>query len=381
MPYQRNRFYDITSDTATEPTDDMFDIMKTASRGDDVFGEDTSVNALEAHVAKLLGQESALFCVSGCMTNQLGLRTLLQQPPHSVLLDARSHIFNYECGGLAYHSQASASPVVPRNGHHLTVEDIKSNLIMDTTCSPVTKVVALENTLNGCIIPLDEIKRIREFTISRDIKMHLDGARLWNASEETGVPLHEYSQYFDTVSVCLSKGVGAPIGSMLAGSRQNIIKARHIRKLMGGGWRQAGSLAITAQHCIDKVVPTMKQTHELTKRLATGLQELNMELSYPCETNMIFLNTAPVGITVDALAAALKQHGIIMSKDTDYETRIVFHYQIPEHVVVTFLRVASELVAKKKLDPTPIQYLFFQFAEMSFSTKVKMPINYNCRAR
>ncbi|CEP12937.1 hypothetical protein [Parasitella parasitica] len=357
MPHQRNRFYDITSDTATEPTDDMFGIMKTASRGDDVFGDDSSVNALEAHVAQLLGQESALFCVSGCMTNQLGLRTLLEQPPHSVLVDARSHIFNYECGGLAYHSQASASPVVPHNGHHITVQDVESNLITDTICSPVTKVVALENTLNGSIMPLDEIRRIREFTLSQGLKMHLDGARLWNASEETGVPLHEYGQYFDTISVCLSKGVGAPIGSILAGSRQNIIRARHIRKLMGGGWRQAGFLAMTARHCIDKVVPTMKQTHLLTRRLATGLKALGMELTYPCETNMLFLNTAPTGITVNALAAALEKCGIIMSKDSGYEVRIVFHYQIPEHVVDTVISVASELVEKRKFDPTPINYV------------------------
>lgn len=357
MPHQRNRFFDITSDTATEPTDEMFDMMKTASKGDDVFGEDTSVNALEAHVAKLLGQESALFCVSGCMTNQLGLRTLLTQPPHSVLVDARSHIFNYECGGLAYHSQASASPVVPRNGHHLTVEDIASNLITDTLCSPVTKVVALENTLNGSIMPLDEIKRIREYTLSRGLKMHLDGARLWNASAETGIPLHEYGQYFDTISVCLSKGVGAPIGSMLVGSKQNMLQARQIRKLMGGGWRQAGSLAFIAQYCIDSVVPTMKQTHKLTRRLAAGLQDLGMELSYPCETNMVFLNTAPAGITVDALATALKQHNIIMSKDPGYEARIVLHYQIPEHAVDTFISVASELVEKRKLDPTPIEHI------------------------
>lgn len=289
------------------------------------------------------------------MTNQLGLRTLLTQPPHSVLVDARSHIFNYECGGLAYHSQASASPVVPRNGHHLTVEDVASNLITDTLCSPVTKVVALENTLNGSIMPLDEIKRIREFTLSRGLKMHLDGARLWNASAETGIPLHEYGQYFDTISVCLSKGIGAPIGSMLVGSKQNMVQARQIRKLMGGGWRQAGSLAVIAQHCIDTVVPTMKQTHQLTRRLAAGLQNLGMELSYPCETNMVFLNTAPAGITVDALAAALKQHNIIMFKDPGYEARIVLHYQIPEHVVETFINVASELVEKRRLDPTPIE--------------------------
>lgn len=312
------------------------------------------MNGLENHVAKLLGHEAALFCVSGCMTNQLGLRVLLTQPPHSVLCDARSHVFLYECGGIAYHSQASVSPVEPKNGHHLTVQDVASNIITDTLCSPVTRVISLENTLNGSIMPLDEIKRIREYTKPMGLKMHLDGARLWNAHQETGIPLHEYGQYFDTISVCLSKGVGAPIGSILASSKENIVRARHLRKLMGGGWRQAGPLAIAAMHGIEHIMPTMKDTHNLTKRLANGLQAMGMSLDYPCETNMIFLDMAKVGLTVFDLADALQKHNILISRIPGTQNRIVLHYQIPPHVVDTILHVASDLVAKRKLDAAPI---------------------------
>lgn len=287
------------------------------------------------------------------MTNQLGLRLLLTQPPHSVLCDARAHVYNYECGGIAYHSQASVSPVIPRNGHHLTVEDLASNLITDTLCSPVTKVVSLENTLNGTIMPLGEIKRIREFTKKNGLKLHLDGARLWNASQATGIPLHEYGQHFDTISVCLSKGVGAPIGSILASSKENIQRARHLRKLMGGGWRQAGLLAAAAKHCIETVVPTMPETHRLAKELATSFEKLGMTLSTPCETNMVFVDTANVRLTVDDLHHALKAKNIIISSGSGTQARIVLHYQITQQVIDSVIQITTDLVEQRRLDPTP----------------------------
>ncbi|CAO3654067.1 unnamed protein product [Mucor hiemalis] len=350
---QQPKIFDLQSDTATEPTDDVFDIMRSASRSDDVFGEDISTNKLESYVAQLLGMEASLFCVSGCMTNQLGIRVLLTQPPHSVLCDARSHVYNYECGGIAYHSQASVSPVIPKNGHHLTVEDIESNLITDTICAPITKVVTLENTLNGTIMPLDEIKRIRKFTRENGLKLHLDGARLWNASEETGISLREYGQYFDTISVCLSKGVGAPIGSILAGSRETMRTARHIRKLMGGGWRQSGLLAAAAQHCIDAVVPTMRETHRLAKHLAQSLQNMGIELTVPCETNMVFIDTAPTGVLIEDLHQALKKENILISGGEGTQARIVLHYQVTPSVVDTMIQITNKLVEQRKLDPTP----------------------------
>ncbi|KAI8980860.1 pyridoxal phosphate-dependent transferase [Pilobolus umbonatus] len=335
--------FDLTSDTATQPTDDMFDIMKKASRHDDVFEMDGSVKNLENEVAELLGHESALFCASGCMTNQIGLRLLLIQPPHSVMVDARAHVYNYECGGIAYHSQASISPVVPRNGHHLTVEDVSINMISDTLCSAVTKVISLENTLNGTIMPIDEIRRIREFTQEKGLKLHMDGARLWNASQATGISLKEYGQYFDTLSLCVSKGVGAPIGSLLVSNRENIKLARHLRKLMGGGWRQAGSLAAAAQHCIENVVPTMPETHRITKKLADAFINMGMRLSVPCETNMVFLDTATTGVSIHSLAESLLKENILINNEPGNETRLVLHYQITEEAVDTIIEVASRL--------------------------------------
>jgi threonine aldolase len=288
------------------------------------------------------------------MTNQLGIRVLLNQPPHSVLCDARSHLFIYESGSVAYHSQASTIPVIPKNGHHLTVEDIASNLVTDTTISPVTKVVSLENTLNGMIMPLVEIKRIRAFTQERGLKLHLDAARLWNASQETGIPLHEYGQYFDTISLSLSKGVGAPIGAILVGSKEDMIRARQIRKLMGGGWRQAGLLAAAAHYGIDTVVPTMRETHRMTKQLANAFEKVGMTLTLPCETNMIFVDTANTGLTLNDLHAALKKKNILISSGPGTQARIVLHYQIPQHVIDTMIQIATDLVEQRKLDPTPI---------------------------
>lgn len=272
----------------------------------------------------------------------------MTQPPHSVLCDARSHVFNYECGGIAYHSQASVSPVVPKNGHHLTVEDITSNLITDTLCSPVTKVVSLENTLNGTIMPLEEIKRIREFTKQHGLKLHLDGARLWNASQETGIPLHEYGQYFDTISVCLSKGVGAPIGSILAGSKENMTRARHLRKLMGGGWRQAGFMAVAAKYGIDHIVPTMKETHKLAKYLADELVSMGIDLQIPCHTSMVFIDTTRAGLEIEKdLIPALAERNIKIG-GMGKKARLVLHHQIDRQGVDSLLEVVRDAIATRQ---------------------------------
>ncbi|CEG76529.1 hypothetical protein RMATCC62417_11415 [Rhizopus microsporus] len=348
LKFTKHQAIDLRSDTTTQPTDAMFDIMKTASRADDVFAEDKSIHDLERYVADLLGHEEAVFCVSGSMSNQLGLRLLLTQPPHSVICDARSHIYNYECGGMSYHSQASPSPILPRNGHHLTVEDMENNLMTDPLHSPTTRVVSLENTLNGTIMPLDEIERIHQFCQSHDLKMHLDGARLWNASQATGIPLKTYSQYFDTVSVCLSKGVGAPIGSVLVGSSSTMARARHLRKLMGGGWRQAGFLAAAAHHCIQNVVPTMPETHKLARRLASSFEAMGIQITVPCETNMVFIDTSAVGIKIDLLADELFKQNVLIPKSSGYQTRLVLHYQVPSNTVDTIIKVTSELIKKQQ---------------------------------
>ncbi|KAI9246833.1 pyridoxal phosphate-dependent transferase [Helicostylum pulchrum] len=344
---ERPFIFDLTSDTATIPTDEMFDIMKSATRGDDVYQTDDDCKALEDYVAQLMGHEAALFCTSGTLSNQLGLRCLLFQPPHSVLCDSRSHVFNYECGGIAYHSQANVVPVVAK-GTYMTAEEVESKVNRDTLCGAITKVVSLENTMNGTIMPIEEIRKIHNVARANGLKMHLDGARLWNASEESRTPLSEYGKCFDTISICLSKGAGAPIGSMLTGTKELITRARHIRKLMGGGWRQAGMLAVAARHCINTVVPTMRDTHALVRKLGKHLESLGMKLLLPVETNMLFIDTKPTGLIIAELADALKAKNIKIFSNNGTTTRLVFHYQITSEAVDDFIQVATQLVQMKK---------------------------------
>ncbi|KAI9269924.1 pyridoxal phosphate-dependent transferase [Sporodiniella umbellata] len=347
--------FDLTSDTATIPTDEMFDIMKTATRGDDVYQTDDDCKALEDYVAGLLGHEAALFCTSGTLSNQLGLRCLLFQPPHSVLCDSRSHVFNYECGGIAYHSQANVVPVFTK-GTYMTADEVDQTINKDTLCGAPTKVVSLENTMNGTIMPIDEIRKIHDIARANDCKMHLDGARLWNASQATGVTLKEYGQYFDTVSICLSKGAGAPVGSMLTGPKELIQRARHIRKLMGGGWRQVGMLANVARHCIDTIVPTMPETHALARKLSEHMKSLDIKVLLPVQTNMVFIDTTHTGLTIAELAEGLATKNIKIFSNPGYKARIALHYQITSKCIDDFMQVTTALVdAKRSSGTVPIR--------------------------
>lgn len=202
--------------------------------------------------------------------------------------------------------------------------------------------------MNGTIMPIEEIRKIHDVARANDLKMHMDGARLWNASQETDTPLSEYGKCFDTVSICLSKGAGAPIGSMLTGTKELITRARHIRKLMGGGWRQAGMLAVAARHCINTVVPTMRDTHALARKLGNHLESLGMKILLPVQTNMVFIDTARTGLTIADLADALKAKNIKIFSNNGTTTRIVFHYQITSEAVDAFMQAATDAVQMKK---------------------------------
>ncbi|CDS10365.1 hypothetical protein LRAMOSA03041 [Lichtheimia ramosa] len=346
------KFYDFRSDTVTAPTDEMFEVMKNASRGDDVFEEDRSTKELEEYVADLCGHEAGLFCASGTLTNQLGLRTHLSHPPHSVVCDARSHVFLWEAGGIAFHSRASVSPVICENGIHVTAEEIEGNLIDADIHTAPTRVVSLENTLSGLVFPLDEIRKISELARSRGLAMHLDGARLWNAHMATGTPLKDYGAQFDSMSLCLSKGVGAPIGSILVGSHDFIHRARHFRKLFGGGWRQVGGLAAVAKHCIENVVPTMPETHKLTRYLADHLVDMGLELQVPVHTNMVLIDGKNLGLDIqrDVVPVLLRKNvkiGGMRSK-----SRIVLHHQVDKKAVDTLIEGIREAIqARANADP------------------------------
>ncbi|KAG9304285.1 hypothetical protein G9A89_019847 [Geosiphon pyriformis] len=341
-------FFDLRSDTETRPTDEMFDVMRAASRGDDVYGEDESTNDLEAYMAELTGHEAALFAVSSTMTNQLAIRAYLAQPPNSVLLDASSHIYNWEAGGIASHSQALVIPVEAKNKEHLTAVEIESRMILseDFHCAP-TRLICLENTLDGIIFPLSEIEAISKLARKNKIKLHLDGARLWNASAETGIELKEYGQNFDSITLCLSKGIGAPIGSVLVGKAKFISMVRHLRKMFGGGWRQSGSLAAVGNFAIRHTYPNLiKETHVFARKLAAGLQKHGIKITRPVHTNMVFIDTTPMNISIEELRTRLEEQNILISSDTEFTTRIVLHYQITEEAIDKFLDVVANITKK-----------------------------------
>ncbi|KAK3811801.1 MAG: pyridoxal phosphate-dependent transferase [Benniella sp.] len=336
-------YSDFRSDTATAPTPDMFAAMMKSSLGDDVFNEDDSIKNLERYVATLCGHEAAIYCTSGTMSNQLAHRVHLSNPPQSAMVDIRSHVFNYEAGGISFHSQAAVYPIMPSNGRYLTVEDIAPRLVhdVDVHYAP-TRVVSLENTLNGTIMPIEEIVRIRQLTLEHGIKLHLDGARLWHASIATGITMREYCSHFDTVSLCLSKGIGAPIGSILVGNENTIKKARHFRLLFGGGWRQAGFLAEAALWCIKTNWPTMRDTHLQARSLKLAFQQVGCHITNPVDTNMIWVDTSDAGFTVEELMAELAKENIKIS-GSGCAARIVLHYQISDEVVNKFIEVLKKV--------------------------------------
>ncbi|KAJ3273891.1 Threonine aldolase [Blyttiomyces sp. JEL0837] len=349
----------------------MFQIMASAEVGDDVMDEDPTIHKLQNLLVELTGHEAALYCASATMTNQLAVRSHLQAPPHSVICDHRAHVYCYEAGGISYHTGAQLMPITPAAGfNYLTADEIAKHMVIDDDIHHApTKLICLENTLGGEIFPLEEIKKISALAKKHGIKMHLDGARIWNASVATGISLKEYASHFDTflavlvnqfgvaptesnvsllqVSLCLSKGLGAPVGSVLVGSKDLIKKARHFRKMWGGGWRQAGVLAAAGLYVVEHHFPLLKNDHENAKLLAEGLVKLGFPLTRKVETNMVWVDTTPHGISGDQLQVELAKHGIKVFGGGVGESRWVLHHQTPREGVEKLLSVLQGLVANK----------------------------------
>jgi len=328
--------YDFRSDTVTTPTEEMRKAMSTANVGDDVFGEDPTVNLLEHKIAQLCGKDAAMFCATGTMTNQIGLLVSVG-PLEEIICDSRAHIINSEVGGVAYHSRASWKALLPKNNHHLTAEEILPNITLDTNHNhnALTRLISLENTLHGMVFPLEELRKIKyEVALPHNIKMHLDGARIFNASLGSQHSIAEICEVFDTVSVCLSKGFGAPIGSVLVGSASTIIRARHFRKMLGGGWRQAGIVAAAALYCIEYHWPqNFMKDHQNARDLAEALTKLGFDIFKPVETNMVWVDSSKVGINLvefNRFADGEKRRiRISVSERDPFRTRLVLHHQTP----------------------------------------------------
>lgn len=324
--------HDLRSDTMTTPTASMLAAIQQCTLLDDVFMEDPTTMDLEAHCAALAGKEAGLFVLSGTMGNQLALRSLLVQPPYGVLCDHRSHIVKYEAGGVSSLTGASVKTVVPKNGCYLTLEDIKANAYLDDdvhTCP--TRVLSLENTLNGMVVPLAEARRISAWAKEHGIKVHCDGARLWEAVASGAGSLTDYAECFDTISLCFSKGLGAPVGSVLVGPKDVIKHSRWVRKSIGGGLRQPGVVTAAARVAVDETFGKgpngegglLKETHVLAKQIEKMWTDLGGKLVHPVETNMIWIDLDDVGFPFERMEELGKEAGLKLMGN-----RMVIHYQI-----------------------------------------------------
>jgi len=329
----------------TAPTKEMYLYASLASLGDDVYHEPSTI-ALEGHMANLTGKEAALFLPSGTMSNQIALRTHLKQPPYAVLCDQRAHINTYEVGGTAFHSGAHTYPVIPANGHHITLEEVEAHAVLDHNIhyAPV-EVISLENTLNGTIFPQDEIIRISEFARKNNLRMHLDGARIWHVAAETGTPIKELCDPFDTVSLCFSKGLGAPIGSCLVGPKDFIHKARWFRKLFGGGMRQTSILSASAAYALTYNFPQLPRVHALARRLEAGLQDAGVRITSGAETCMVFFDPSTVGVSYAELVA---EAGKLANPIKLGGSRLVVHVQTSDAAVDDLIALVRRLAEEKK---------------------------------
>ncbi|KAF2756785.1 l-allo-threonine aldolase [Pseudovirgaria hyperparasitica] len=334
---------DFRSDTITTPTASMLSAITHTTLLDDCYVEDPTTNELEALCARLTAHESALFVLSGTMGNQVALRTHLGAPPHAVLLDARSHIMVHEAGGLASLSGALAQTVLPANSHHLTLPDITRHAVLtDDIHSCPTRIICLENTLHGTVMPLAEVQRITAWAHAHGILVHLDGARLWEAVASGAGTLAEYASAVDSVSLCFSKGLGAPIGSMLVGNKAFIKRARWIRKCFGGGTRMSGVLTAAARSAIEDTFlgGRLEGSHRNARRVAEVWRGLGGKLVYPVETNMVWLDLEAHGIAVERFVEAAGRRGLVVMGG-----RLVVHYQICEDALVQLEGVLRGLLA------------------------------------
>ncbi len=336
-------FSDFRSDTVTRPTAEMRRAMAEADVGDDVYGEDPTVRRLEERTAELLGREAALFVPTGSMGNQIALR-VLARPGSEVIVESRAHVFNAEMGAMAALSGLLPRPIATTDGI-LTPERVDPWIQTDQPLRPRTALLALENTINfwgGRIVPLDAQKRLAALCRSRGIALHLDGSRIWNAAVATGIAERELSGGADSVNVCFSKGLGAPVGSAVAGSREFVAEARRARKLFGGGMRQAGVLAAAALVALE-TRDRLVEDHALARRLADGLAGLpGVSLPYGCDTNIVIF-VASGGRRATDWVAALRDQGVLCSAYPGEEVRMVTHRDVGSADVDRALSAAERI--------------------------------------
>ena len=340
---------DLRSDTVTQPTPAMRKVMAEAEVGDDVFGEDLTVNALQEKVAHLLGKEASLFVPSGTMANQLSIKSHTQSGDE-VIIELSSHPYNFEGGAGAALSGIQFQCLKGVRGI-LDASQIEEAIRPDDHHFPVTRLVCLENTHNrggGSIYPLEKISEIYRLAKSKGLLLHLDGARLWNASMATGIKPEEYAQWADSVSVCLSKGLGAPIGSLVAGSKSFIDRVHRFRKMFGGGMRQAGIIAAAGIYALDHHIERLKDDHQNARRLAVGLKEFKGVSIDPkhVETNIVIFDVSNTGMTGAQVSEAMKKEGVLIHAFSRTQIRLVTHLDITSEDIETALKAFEKILRR-----------------------------------
>jgi threonine aldolase len=336
---------DLRSDTVTRPSAPMMAAMMNAEVGDDVFREDPSIIELQDFAAGLFGKQAALFCPSGTMTNQIAIK-VHTRPGDDLICDVNSHIYNYEGGGISANSGVQARLLTGNEGR-LSAELIETNINPDFDWLTKTTLVCLENTVNragGSFYTGAQIKPIAELCRSKNLKLHLDGARIFNALTETNESPAEAGKYFDSISVCLSKGLGAPVGSLLLGDEAFIKSARRVRKLFGGGMRQAGILAAAGLYALKNNVARLKEDHLKAKLIEKELSSLPfVESVLPVYTNIVIFNLDKTLITGEAFEKLLAEKNIKISAFGKQTIRLVTHLDFTEEMLHTTLKVLKEI--------------------------------------
>lgn len=340
---------DLRSDTLTKPTPGMREAMAAAEVGDDVFGEDPTVNALEEHVARLLGHEAALFAPTGSLANMLGV-ALLVAPGQELVCDTLAHVVRAEMGGHGALAGITTRTVPSVKGR-MDAEAVLATATPDAGPYLVsTAAIAVENTHNfggGTVQPLAQLQRLRAGATEAGVAVHLDGARLWNAHVATGVPLAEYGACADTVAVCLSKGLGAPVGSLLVSTRERVARARILRKRYGAGMRQVGVLAAAARYALDHQLARLAEDHAHAQVIARAVAEVAPSAVDPAdvETNIVVLDTAPSGRPAAEVAAAAREQGVLVSALGRFMVRAVTHLDLDDEATATAAKVLAGVLA------------------------------------
>jgi len=340
-------FIDLRSDTVTLPTEEMRRAMAEAEVGDDVYGEDPTIQRLERLAAEIMGKEAALFVPSGTMGNQVSVMTHTQRGDE-VIMEAESHVYYYEVGAMAVLSGVQARPVPGRRGV-MDPDDVRKAIRERNNIHfPRTSLVVLENTHNrggGKVLPLENVKAISDIAHSNGLSVHMDGARIFNAQVATGIPVSEYAKYADSVMFCLSKGLCAPVGSMVVGSKDFINKARKNRKMLGGGMRQAGVLAAAGIIALTKMVDRLQEDHDNAKLLAQKLQQLGYGVDpEEVETNMVVVNVTPTGKDVHTMEMELRSRGVLANANSPKTLRLVTHYGITKDDVMMAVDAFADIM-------------------------------------